>query len=347
MQKGVFYCRLMPAKKVIRIKSDDALFRVSFSKPVLAAHLVRSLLNPDIARLLDWKSLKVESVPGISGGLRENRADLVYCVRFLKQAVELRLFIALEHQSRPDRWAVYRLLEYEMLIWKQWRSQKPSNKHLPVIVPIIVYIGQAPWNAPRKLIELMGAPELVLEKLKGILPEAGYLLADLSPRVHGELPENPLCWAILRVMQSAKAGRLEEETAGIFKELAEHPKTEEYRQTMSHLYEYVFCQSELKRGELYDRFISQLPEEHKGKFMSTADMLIREGRKEGRKEGRQEGRLLTLQESVIEALEIKVGRKVPEGLREAVSAIRSETRLHGLLKAAIQADSFDGFSESL
>ncbi len=85
--------------------------------------------------------------------------------------------------------------------------------------------------------------------------------------------------------------------------------------------------------------------------MSTADMLIREGRKEGRKEGRQEGRqegrLLTLQESVIEALEIRVGRKVPEGLREAVATIRDETRLHALLKAAIQASSFDDFSESL
>ncbi len=73
--------------------------------------------------------------------------------------------------------------------------------------------------------------------------------------------------------------------------------------------------------------------------MSTADMLIREGRKEGR--------LLTLQESVIEALEIKVGRKVPEGLREAVFAIRSETRLHGLLKAAIQSNSFDDFAQAL
>ncbi len=227
----------MPAENTVRIKSDDALFRASFSKPALAVHLVRSLLNPDIASLLDWKSLKVESVPGISGGLRENRADLVYCVRFLKKDAELRLFIALEHQSRPDRWAVYRLLEYEMLIWKQWRSQKASSRCLPVIVPMIVYIGKSPWNAPRKLGELMAAPEVVLEKLKGILPEAGYLLADLSPKVHGKLPEDPLCRAILRVMQSAKAGRLEEEIPEIFKELAEHPKTEEYRQTMSHLYE--------------------------------------------------------------------------------------------------------------
>jgi hypothetical protein len=65
-----------------------------------------------------------------------------------------------------------------------------------------------------------------------------------------------------------------------------------------------------------------------------------------RKEGRNEGRIGTLQEAVIDALEIHFDR-VPEGLKEAVEEIQDEAHLRQLHKAAIKAPSIEAFAESL
>jgi hypothetical protein len=65
-----------------------------------------------------------------------------------------------------------------------------------------------------------------------------------------------------------------------------------------------------------------------------------------RKEGRNEGRIGTLQESVIDALEIHFDR-VPEGLKEAIHEIQDEAHLRNLLRSAIKAPSIEAFAESL
>jgi hypothetical protein len=63
-------------------------------------------------------------------------------------------------------------------------------------------------------------------------------------------------------------------------------------------------------------------------------------------EGRQEGRTVTLQENVIDALEIRFQR-VPEGLREEINHVTDPARLQSLLRAAIQAISLEEFSSNL
>ncbi|MEI8123397.1 MAG: Rpn family recombination-promoting nuclease/putative transposase, partial [bacterium] len=226
----VFRFQMSTKPKLTHIKPDDALFREVFSRKDMAVALLSSLLPGFLVGLLDWRTLHISPVPGINSGLGENRGDLIYRISFKNNPRDLCIFVALEHQSSPERWMAFRLLEYCVLIWKFFLSAKPSPKRLPVIVPLVVYIGKRRWNAPLTLHELLDAPLGVIENLGPILPACGYLLADLSPRADGALPEEPLARAILRLMRAAKAGTIDKDIAEIAKSLRDHPRTESFHQ---------------------------------------------------------------------------------------------------------------------
>ena len=68
--------------------------------------------------------------------------------------------------------------------------------------------------------------------------------------------------------------------------------------------------------------------------MTLADQLREEGLEKG------------LQESILEALEIRFGQ-IPDGLGEIVMGIHDPSRLRTLLKAAIQAATLETFSAAL
>jgi len=63
-------------------------------------------------------------------------------------------------------------------------------------------------------------------------------------------------------------------------------------------------------------------------------------------QGLSQGRVLTLQEDVIEVLNVRFER-VPEGLKEAISGIAEEARLRGLLKSALRAETLEAFARLL
>ena len=61
---------------------------------------------------------------------------------------------------------------------------------------------------------------------------------------------------------------------------------------------------------------------------------------------REEGLEKDLQESILEALEIRFGQ-IPDGLGEIVVGIQNPSRLRSLHKAAIQAATLETFTAAL
>ncbi len=80
--------------------------------------------------------------------------------------------------------------------------------------------------------------------------------------------------------------------------------------------------------------------------MPYVTSIERCGLEKGLKKGRQEGRIETMQQDVLEALEIRF-EQVPEGLREAVRAIVDASKLRDLFRAAIRSTDIEGFSKAL
>ena len=64
------------------------------------------------------------------------------------------------------------------------------------------------------------------------------------------------------------------------------------------------------------------------------------------KAGRQEGTLAASRQSVLEALDLRLG-PIPDGLRDSIEAIADPEKLRALLRAAIVCDSLEAFTASL
>lgn len=90
----------------------------------------------------------------------EKEADLVYRVRFKGQ--EVIFYILMEMQSTVDYQMPYRLLLYQVEIWrdvlKNADKEEAARKtfRLPPIVPIVLYNGEAAWTAAQSFREDAG-----------------------------------------------------------------------------------------------------------------------------------------------------------------------------------------------
>ncbi len=81
----------------------------------------------------------------------------------------------------------YRMLRYKVRIWEDWFSRNPEAKALPMIIPIVMYHGQAPWSEPRLFGDVLAVPPSVRPAAEPYLVQFAYLLNDLSEISDDEL----------------------------------------------------------------------------------------------------------------------------------------------------------------
>ncbi|TXB54676.1 Rpn family recombination-promoting nuclease/putative transposase, partial [Phaeodactylibacter luteus] len=81
----------MPSKPKIH-QPDDRFFRHAMSKPEVAKKYIEHFY-PDIARITDLGSLKLESSLSIQPSLREFKADVIYRCRLKKRKSSICTFV--------------------------------------------------------------------------------------------------------------------------------------------------------------------------------------------------------------------------------------------------------------
>jgi predicted transposase/invertase (TIGR01784 family) len=137
----------------VRPTPYDTFFRQAFSTPGAALELTR-LAAPEFAEQFAGAIVTVERDSLVPAELRSRHTDLL--VRFDQKKRHAYAFVLYEHKSYPDRWVSLQLLRYLVIIWS--REQKRGGKaakHLPPIMPIVLYHGARPWNEPREFSELV------------------------------------------------------------------------------------------------------------------------------------------------------------------------------------------------
>ena len=132
----------------------DGLFKAVFGDPVLATQELQAVLPPALVACIDWEAMRPMPTSYVDEIFRQRTGDLVYQARFLGGG-EI-VFWLVEHQSTEDWWMLARVLDTKRMMWMHWRQQHPEARHLPVIVPVVVYNGVRPWQAPRTMHELYG-----------------------------------------------------------------------------------------------------------------------------------------------------------------------------------------------
>ncbi len=67
------------------------------------------------------------------------------------------IYILLEFQNTQDYWMALRIATYTGLLWQELvnENQVKAGEKLPPVLPIVLYNGQNPWNAPLNVGELV------------------------------------------------------------------------------------------------------------------------------------------------------------------------------------------------
>jgi predicted transposase YdaD len=181
----------------IRLNSDerqetihqrhDTSYRFLLSSKKLFVELLRSFVHKGWVQRID--ETNVQEIPHsfVLQDFKRKEADLVYRVQLNGQ--EVVFYLLLEMQSKVDFQMPYRLLLYQVEIWrylltdeKKARTRKKSFR-LPPIVPIVLYNGKQRWTAVRQFRKLLGNEEVFRSELLNF----EYLLIDVARYTEEEL----------------------------------------------------------------------------------------------------------------------------------------------------------------
>jgi hypothetical protein len=162
----------------------DGFFKEVFGDPALAADELRAILPAELAARIDWASLAPMPASFVDEVLAQRVGDLVFCAR-VTEGEEVLLWFLIEHQRKEEWWMILRVLDMHGKMWRHWRQLHPGARTVPAILPVVVYHGTRPWQAPRSMRELYGSTGDTL--FAPHLLACGFVLDDLCAASDDEL----------------------------------------------------------------------------------------------------------------------------------------------------------------
>ena len=132
-------------------------------------HELLGLLQFGMVHQLETERLEVDPTTYIVADYRHLASDLVLHVPMRtgrgRQSQKISLYILIEHQSMPDEWMIFWVLEYVVQIYKHQirkngKGRKPGAKfRLNPVLPIVLYTGERRWDALGQLSQLIHCGE--------------------------------------------------------------------------------------------------------------------------------------------------------------------------------------------
>ena len=176
----------------------DAAWKRLFGLPVLIEHLLKGFASP-VAERLDFSTLRQLSADSVDTDSRQLHGDAAWRVDY-GDGSGRSLVLLLEFQSTVDWSMAARMHGYAGAARERLHRQGESDADGEIrLLPLVVYSGDRPWNAPG------GTGEVgVTAKGEAWLPLRGaYLLLDVNLRAREDLPRDNLVAAVFELNAAA------------------------------------------------------------------------------------------------------------------------------------------------
>ena len=269
--------------KPIRVANPhDAFFKELFGRPEQIRGFLREYLPPRLYSRIDPQTLEVVKDSFVDKELSSHFSDLLYTVRLGKRKGFL--YLLFEHKSHADPRVSFQLLRNMVKIWERYMQRNKRSKHLPPIVPLVIYHGARMWDnqedfrrlfdvdadleryIPRFEVEVYDLSHLPAEAIRGeVVMQAAVLLMGhiFRPDLSEKVPD------VLRLLGGAADARSTKELIEVF-------------------IRYLLAASPAERQEKVTQTVVKTLREGDATMFSIADKLRAEGREEGREEGKKE-----------------------------------------------------------
>ena len=139
----------------------DKFIKLSLGEPRVAQEFFTEHLPPSILQVMNLATLKLQNHSFIDENYKGSEADVIYSVQVSHATAYL--FLLCEHQSTVDPWIAFRLWVYRVRLMEQHLKQHPGQP-LPLVYPLVIYTGHAPWNATLNIFELFGDQQALAEE---------------------------------------------------------------------------------------------------------------------------------------------------------------------------------------
>ncbi len=294
-------------------QTDDASYKLLFSAPELVRDLVLGFIPDEWLHSLDYTTL--EKVPGsyVTDDLRHRADDVIWRVKAGDDWMYL--YILIEFQSTIDPWMAVRVMTYVGLLYQDLirRQEVLPKRHLPPVLPIVLYNGDAQWTAATDVATLIPkVPGLVAK----YLPKMAYLLIDESQYTETDLADlKNLVAAVIRFEHPENEGALLRLIDLLNDWLDGNP---ELKRTFA-----IWIRAVLLRQSKQTLVLPKVQDlkELKMTLAERFDTWAQAHEEKGKQEGRQEGEALVLQKLLTKrfgALPIDVLSKISAASSEQI-----------------------------
>jgi hypothetical protein len=258
----------------------------------------------------------------------------------------IRLYLLVEHLSAHQRHIVPRSLGYALDVYRlqerRWRETHASLQGLryEVVVPIVIYTGERPWQAPTPFRDLVQGGDVFAPFVPSVEP----LFLSLPEQAEPELLERGgALGPVLHVLRQRHAplevfqplltrmvGAVEGQVGKDWPRLLE---------LLAYLTALVYhFRNQPERAGLRADLERSIQTHAIRKEVQTMGQTIAEAlREEGEREGERKGTLRAKQQTLIMQLRRKFGRKVTAAVVAAVERTKDVATLDGWLSNVVDA----------
>jgi predicted transposase/invertase (TIGR01784 family) len=308
----------------------DALFKVIFDKPEHARGPLLSIVPAAVAGALDWSMLTLRPGSFVDTALAQQHTDLLYSTRWRGGGKALVYFL-FEHQSTlpSDGLMAHRLLRYKVRIWDRWRGDHPKAKTLPMIVPVVMYHGAAPWSEARSFDALLDVPAGMRKAVEPYLVRFKYALNDLSQVSDDEL--HAAAWTAQAKLATMcfKHARTDADLLGVLvrwidviREVASAPHGLE---ALAQVMRYILQVNQDVTAEALEVFLErEIGPEAKDTIVTTGQQLIEQGIEQGRQQGIEQGRQQGIEQGRQQGIEQGRQQGIEQGRQQGIEQGRQQ-----------------------
>ena len=176
-------------------KSHDGFFRKLMSERQTAQDYLAAFLPEDLKAAIDFETLEQDTESYVDEQLKASMSDVVFKAD-TKQGFGINFCFLFEHKSYIDDKAPFQILHYiSSAMLKRAVNKEPQR----LIIPILFYHGQAPWDY-ESIADKFSALD---EELKVYLPRFDYLFHNYQATPDKQIKQasNPKLTAALIAMK--------------------------------------------------------------------------------------------------------------------------------------------------
>lgn len=284
------------------IMPHDRAIKLALSDVRVARDLFNYYLPEKIKEIVNLENLFLQSGSFVDKELKSSCTDLLYHVELNNQdSTSGYLYLLVEAQRNPDKWMAFRLLKYIVRILEQYQRQHPNENELPLVVPLVLYVGEGIYPFSLEVKTLFGKhANYAAENLLGPYPHV-----DLQV-----IPDEDICqhsWSGLLelVLKQAKKRDaiqlLETLIVNFLEPLKMEPHADIYIEGMLN---YLIDQADIVNvPKFFEHLQNHLPPTKEETIMSIAERLRQEGLARGIMQGMQQGMQQGMHQGIEQGVE--------------------------------------------